>query len=70
MIDMKYSDVRSRLFKIINIYIEDEVIRLQLLEDAALERNVRGVLYVLDEYKNKNLSEEDKEFCKDLFFYF
>ncbi|MGT2826428.1 hypothetical protein [Streptococcus himalayensis] len=67
---MKYSDVRSRLFKIINIYIEDEVIRLQLLEDAALERNVRGVLYVLDEYKNKNLSEEDKEFCKDLFFYF
>lgn len=67
---MKYSDVRLRLFKIINTYIEDDVIRLKLLEDATVENSVRGVLYTLDKYKNRELSEVDREFCKDLFFYF
>ncbi|MBO3756297.1 hypothetical protein J5O02_04335 [Streptococcus suis] len=68
---MEYSNViKSRLFKIINTYIEDEIIRAKLLEDANLERRVRGVLYSLDEYKKRDLSEDDKEFCKDLFFYF
>jgi len=70
VIDMEYSNVKSRLFKIINTYIEDEIIRAKLLEDANLERRVRGVLYSLDEYKKRDLSEDDKEFCKDLFFYF
>ena len=46
---MEYSNVKSRLFKIINTYIEDEIIRAKLLEDANLERRVRGVLYSLDE---------------------
>ncbi|MBS4770405.1 hypothetical protein J7S27_03345 [Carnobacteriaceae bacterium zg-C25] len=67
---MNYSDARSRLFKIINTYIKDEVIRMQLLEEATLEKSVRDVLYTLDKYKNSDLSEKDKEFCKDLFFYF
>ena len=67
---MEYSNVKSRLFKIINTYIEDEIIRAKLLEDANLERRVRGVLSSLDEYKKRDLSEDDKEFCKDLFFYF
>lgn len=67
---MEYSNVKSRLCKIINTYIEDEIIRLKLLEDATVENGVRGVLYTLDKYKNRELSEVDREFCKDLFFYF
>ncbi|MDQ8767694.1 hypothetical protein [Streptococcus ruminantium] len=67
---MKYDDVKQRLFAIINSYIDDGNIREKLLQQAQIEQSIRGVLYSLDEHKNRNFSKEDLNFCADLFFYF
>ena len=51
-------------------YIDNPEIRLQMLEQAESVNTVRGVLYSLDKEKNGDLTQEEIDFCKDLFFYF
>ncbi|MEW4353454.1 hypothetical protein AB1I63_00915 [Streptococcus pneumoniae] len=70
MVDMKYSDIRERMHSLIIDYIDDEILQSQLLEKINTENGIRGVLYALDENKTRKFSEEDENFCKDLFFYF
>ncbi|HFI0401536.1 TPA: hypothetical protein ACGOYC_001706 [Streptococcus suis] len=67
---MKYEDVKQRLFAIIDSYIDDTEIRKKLLEQAQAVRLVRGGVYSLDKYKNRDFTISDSEFCKDLFFHF
>ncbi|HEM3570148.1 hypothetical protein ACS6Y8_08150 [Streptococcus suis] len=67
---MKYEDVKQRLFAIIDSYIDDTEIREKFLEQAQTVQSVRGVLYSLDKYKNRDFTITDSEFCKDLFFHF
>lgn len=70
MIDMNYDDVKYKLLLIIHDYIDDEVLRENLVAQAQNSQTIRGVLYTLSENKNKNLTDEDMKFCQDLFFYF
>ncbi|MFS9321369.1 hypothetical protein [Streptococcus sp. oral taxon 431] len=67
---MNYDDVKEKLCNIIIKYIDHPDIRLQMLEQAKSVNTVRGVLYSLDTEKNRDLTQEEIDFCKDLFFYF
>lgn len=67
---MNYDDVKEKLCNIIIKYIDNPDIRLQMLEQAKSVNTVRGVLYSLDKEKNRDLTREEIDFCKDLFFYF
>ena len=67
---MNYDDVKEKLCNIIIKYIDHPDIRLQMLEQAKSVNTVRGVLYSLDKEKNRDLTREEIDFCKDLFFYF
>lgn len=70
MTNMNYNDVKEKLCNIIIKYIDNPEIRLQMLEQAKSVNTVRGVLYSLDKEKNRDLTQEEIDFCKDLFFYF
>ena len=70
MTNMNYDDVKEKLCKIIIKYIDNPDIRLQMLEQAKSVNTVRGVLSSLDTEKNRDLTQEEIDFCKDLFFYF
>ena len=67
---MNYDDVKEKLCNIIIKYIDHPDIRLQMLEQAKSVNTVRGVLSSLDTEKNRDLTQEEIDFCKDLFFYF
>ena len=67
---MNYDDVKEKLCNIIIKYIDNPEIRLQMLEQVKSVNTVRGVLYSLDTEKNRDLTQEEIDFCKDLFFYF
>ncbi|MFS9153232.1 hypothetical protein QM855_10170 [Streptococcus infantis] len=67
---MNYDDVKEKLCNIIIKYIDNPDIRLQMLEQAKSVNTVRGVLSSLDTEKNRDLTQEEIDFCKDLFFYF
>ena len=67
---MNYDDVKEKLCNIIIKYIDNPEIRLQMLEQAKSVNTVRGVLSSLDTEKNRYLTQEEIDFCKDLFFYF
>ena len=67
---MNYNDVKEKLCNIIIKYIDNPDIRLQMLEQAKSVNTVRGVLYSLDTEKTGDLTQEEIDFCKDLFFYF
>lgn len=70
MTNMNYNDVKEKLCNIIIKYIDNPEIRLQMLEQAESVNTVRGVLYSLDKEKNGDLTQEEIDFCKELFFYF
>ena len=67
---MNYDDVKEKLCNIFIKYIDHPDIRLQMLEQAESVNTVRGVLSSLDTEKNRDLTQEEIDFCKDLFFYF
>ena len=67
---MNYNDVKEKLCNIIIKYIDNPEIRLQMLEQVESVNTVRGVLYSLDKEKTGDLTQEEIDFCKDLFFYF
>lgn len=69
---MVFEDIKERLESLIESYIADSILQEDLLKLLKEGQGVgmKGLIYSLDEHKVREFTSSDKEFLKEVFFYF